>query len=111
MDNDNVEGLQIWVDDEWKDVRNIPERSFIVNIGDMMSLWTGGRWKATLHRVVNPSQSSRAWSNPRFSIPLFTGPRLDAIIRPFDDDESEGIHAGDWLRRKIAQSNNFEANM
>lgn len=92
-------------------MQNIPERSFIVNIGDLMSVWTGGRWKATLHRVVNPSKDTKAWSNHRYSIPFFTGPRLDSCIKPFNDETGQGINAGDWLRRKIEQSNNYDASL
>ena len=28
--------------------------AFVINIGDLMALWTNDRWVSTLHRVVNP---------------------------------------------------------
>ena len=37
--------------------------------------WTGGRIKATPHRVLGSGQ-------PRFSIPFFFEPRADAVIAP-----------------------------
>lgn len=28
--------------------------AFVINIGDLMALWTNDRWVSTMHRVVNP---------------------------------------------------------
>ena len=41
-----------------------------------MDFWTGGRFKATLHRVVNKTQKTR------YSVPYFYEPNMEAIIRP-----------------------------
>jgi isopenicillin N synthase-like dioxygenase len=48
----------------------------IVNLGKNMDFWTGGRFKATLHRVVNKIEK------PRLSVPFFYEPNMDAVIRP-----------------------------
>ena len=51
------------------------EGSLAVNFGNSFERWTGGRIKATPHRVLG---SGRA----RFSIPFFFEPRADAVIAP-----------------------------
>lgn len=48
-------GLEILAPDgAWRPVPPV-EGAFIINIGDLMALWTNDRWVSTLHRVVNPS--------------------------------------------------------
>ena len=34
------------------------EGAFVINIGDLMALWTNDRWVSTLHRVVNADGSA-----------------------------------------------------
>ncbi|WP_037067464.1 isopenicillin N synthase family dioxygenase [Pseudonocardia acaciae] len=88
---DNLGGLQVMAgEDEWRDVRAIPG-SFVVNIGDLMSLWTGGRWVSTMHRVVNPERGN---TSSRLSIPFFYQPNHDA---PSDGS----ITAGEWMTEKM----------
>ncbi len=43
---------------EWVEAPPI-EGAFIVNIGEMLTRWTNGRFKATPHRVVNTSGQKR----------------------------------------------------
>ncbi|SHF65074.1 isopenicillin N synthase family dioxygenase [Streptoalloteichus hindustanus] len=101
---DHLGGLQVLQgEDDWRDVRAIPG-SFVVNIGDLMSLWTGRRWVSTMHRVVNPEQGD---TSSRLSIPFFYQPNHDAPaepvlppIAPGSDDEIEGVTAGEWMARK-----------
>lgn len=67
-------GLQVRRDDGWIDV---PPRdgAFIVNIGELLEVATGGYLRATEHRV-----DLRQPSNDRISVPYFFNPRLDARI-------------------------------
>lgn len=37
----------------WHDVPYIPD-TFVINIGDLMAMWTNDKWTSTLHRVLNP---------------------------------------------------------
>ena len=72
---DGVEGLQ--ARDRaggWIDVPPV-ERTLAVNFGGLLERWTGGRIRATEHRVLGPGRE-------RFSIPFFYEPRVDAVIRP-----------------------------
>ena len=45
-------GLEVFQDNEWRPVIS-PPGSFIINLGDMLTRLTNGRWKSTLHRVQN----------------------------------------------------------
>lgn len=52
--------------------------TIVVNIGDVMQVWTNDRCVAGMHRVV-PVSSSRG----RYSTPFFYQPRYDAVISPW----------------------------
>ena len=72
---DGVEGLQARArDGSWIDVPPV-EGTMAVNFGGLLERWTGGRIKATEHRILGPGRQ-------RFSIPFFYEPRVDAQIRP-----------------------------
>jgi isopenicillin N synthase-like dioxygenase len=72
---DGVEGLQaLAASGEWVDVPP-REGTVAVNFGGLLERWTGGRIKATQHRVLSPGR-------PRYSIPFFYEPRVDAVIEP-----------------------------
>jgi len=62
----------------WVDVPSAPD-SLIVNIGELMARWTNDRWKATLHRVVNPP-AELADVSRRLSLVFFHNPNYDALI-------------------------------
>ncbi len=53
-----------------------PEGALLVNIGDMMELWSGGRLVSTPHKVVNIIGAER------YSFPYFAVPRHDVTISP-----------------------------
>ncbi|WP_242910666.1 isopenicillin N synthase family dioxygenase [Actinomadura terrae] len=101
---DDKGGLQVLQgEDAWRDVRAIPG-SFVINIGDLMALWTGGRWVSTMHRVVNPE---RADTSSRLSIPFFFQPNHDAVIEPLppltpaaDKQGPQAVIAGEWMAMK-----------
>ena len=60
----------------WVTATPIPG-TFVCNVGDMMRLWTNGRYMPTLHRVVNadPTRS-------RISIPYFHEPAFGTVVEP-----------------------------
>lgn len=55
---------------------NPVEGALIVNIGDMMELWTNGRWKSTRHRVIH------RYGEYRVAIPFFFEPNLECVVKP-----------------------------
>ena len=71
-------GLQVRRDAGWIDV---PPRdgAFIVNIGELLEVATGGYLRATQHRVTLHGPASESVSE-RISVPYFFNPRLDAQI-------------------------------
>lgn len=83
---------------------------FVINVGDLMSHWTNGRWRSTLHRVVNPGRGLTA-STQRLSMVTFFGPNEDSEIICLPSCVG-GVHparwspvkAGEYVRAKIAKS-------
>jgi len=55
------------------------EGAYVVNVGDMIELWTNGLVKSTLHRVVYTGQ------NYRVSVPFFLEPDRDAEVEPLEE--------------------------
>lgn len=60
---------------EWIGAPSIPG-TFVINIGNIMQIWTGGRFPSTPHRVINRG------GRDRYSIPLFVYPDPDVRIGP-----------------------------
>ncbi|MFO1091329.1 MAG: 2OG-Fe(II) oxygenase family protein [Hyphomicrobiales bacterium] len=72
---DGVDGLQARsTAGDWIDVPPL-EGSFALNFGNTLESMTGGRLRATEHRVIGSSRE-------RFSIPFFYEPRVDAVVSP-----------------------------
>jgi isopenicillin N synthase-like dioxygenase len=71
-----IGGLQaLGKEGEWLDV---PPQSatLVVNFGKLLELWTGGRIKATTHRVIDSIGAAR------HSVPFFYEPAVNACISP-----------------------------
>jgi isopenicillin N synthase-like dioxygenase len=67
-------GLQVEHNGDWIDAPSMPG-AFVVNIGEMLELATGGYLKATLHRVISP-----LIGQDRISVPFFFNPSLDTVM-------------------------------
>lgn len=68
---------------------------YICNMGDLMQEWTEGRYRSTVHRVVNAS-SGRS----RYSVPCCYEGNFSAT-NPFDPDEEGGETVKEHVRRKF----------
>ncbi len=93
---DAVSGLQARaVDGHWLDVPP-RENSLVVNFGQVLEAWSGGRIRATEHRVLGAGQL-------RHSIPFFYEARADARISPLPTDPArfEPFLYGDYLWSRI----------
>lgn len=80
----DIGGLQVEnLQGEWVEAPPI-EGAFNVNIGEMLTRWTNGKFKATPHRVVNTSGQTR------YSVPFFFATNYDVNIKPLDICVPEG---------------------
>lgn len=81
--------------DEWifADME-VPEDAIIVNAGDMLQEASGGYFKSTTHRVVNPTGYGATIS--RYSMPMFIHPHSDVRL-------SDKYTAGEYLDERLRE--------
>lgn len=72
---DDVGGLQVLSDDAWHDVPPVPG-AFVINVADMMQIWSNDRYRAALHRVRPITDRAR------YSIPFFFNPSYETDCTP-----------------------------
>ena len=91
---------------DWIPVPPVPG-AFVINIGDLMALWTNDRWVSTLHRVVNPSAQAGGLER-RQSFAFFHQPNWDAEIRCLESCIGQGetakyepVRSGPYLMSKF----------
>ena len=78
---DEVGGLEVRrADGTWITAHPKPD-CLIVNLGDMLEVWTARYFIATPHRVHSPRGDT-----PRFSVPFFFEPGLDTEVKPLPPD-------------------------
>ena len=100
---DEVLGLMVRSrnSDEWIPV-DPPDNALVVNIGDMLELWSGGYFVSTPHKVEN------AAGRERFSFPYFAVPRYDVVVEPLIESqpgfERASVHVGD-VSREVWRTN------
>lgn len=108
LSDDGVGGLQVmkrggtWVDVE------IPAEHLVVNIGDLMAIWTNDRWVSNPHRVINPRQTDR------YSIPLFVTPPywaniecLPSCLAPGEKPRHEPMLSGPYLLARFDSTHSY----
>ena len=86
---------------DWVDVPLI-DGAFVLNIGDLLEIWTNGEFVATSHRVRKVAQE-------RYSFPLFVNVDADTVVAPLESFRGNGpakptVIAGDHLFAQTAQS-------
>ncbi|KZT64233.1 Clavaminate synthase-like protein [Daedalea quercina L-15889] len=78
-----VAALQIMsLDGKWRWVKHI-DNAVVVNAGDAMEFLSGGYYKATIHRVVQPPEDQRGY--PRLGLFYFALPDDDVLLVPRTD--------------------------
>ena len=75
---DDVGGLQVLHDNVWKTVPPVPG-TLVVNIGDIVKVWSNDLYHAALHRVVASSRQDR------YSVPFFYNPVYSANYAPLPE--------------------------
>lgn len=84
LSQDDVGGLEVKrkTDGEWVQVRPTPG-AFIINVGDVIQVWSNDKYESIEHRVmVNPERE-------RFSIPFFFNPTHSAMVAPIEELTSQ----------------------
>lgn len=71
---DKVGGLEVEGEDGWIKAPPIPG-TFVINVGELLELASGGYLRANVHRVVSPPQFG-----DRLSVAFFLGARLDSTV-------------------------------
>ncbi|KAK9733397.1 hypothetical protein RND81_04G065500 [Saponaria officinalis] len=66
---DEVKGLQIQYEGKWLTVEPIPN-AFVVNIGDHLEIFSNGRYRSVLHRVLVNSERARVTLASLHSLPF-----------------------------------------
>jgi isopenicillin N synthase-like dioxygenase len=93
---------------DWIDVPPVPD-TFVVNIGDMLELWTNGAYVATSHRV-------RKVKEERYSFPLFFNVDYHTEVKPLpqfaprDGKQRPTLRAGEHLFAQTAQTFGYLRN-
>lgn len=72
---DEVSGLQVYRDELWHDVRPLAG-AFVINIGDMVQVWSNDRYRAPVHRVLAMDRAER------LSLPFFYNPSYRTTVAP-----------------------------
>ncbi|MEM9037518.1 MAG: 2-oxoglutarate and iron-dependent oxygenase domain-containing protein [Actinomycetota bacterium] len=86
-------------DGEWVDVPHVPG-AFVINVGDLLTHWSGGRWRSNPHRIMAPTGDARF--EGRLSLVLFVETDIGAVLRPIDDPDGEPLDAVEHLREQLA---------
>lgn len=109
---DSHGGLEVCMPDgSWIPATPI-EGCLVVNLGDMISRWTNGRYHSNPHRVRN----TRSGGAPRYSIPFFYEPdylaRIEALpgtVAPGETPLYPPCTAGEYLRDKYLSTYQVQA--
>lgn len=77
---DDVGGLEVRrkSDGEWIPVTPTPN-AYIINVGDMVQVWSNDKYESVEHRVVVNSEKER------FSIPFFFFPAHHVMVKPLEE--------------------------
>jgi isopenicillin N synthase-like dioxygenase len=74
---DQVGGLQVFRRQQWFPVEPVAG-ALVINIGDIVQVWTNDLYKAPLHRVLASEGQAR------YSLPFFYNPSYDTEYYPLD---------------------------
>jgi isopenicillin N synthase-like dioxygenase len=77
---DDVGGLEVKrkSDGEWVRVKPTPN-AYVVNVGDIIQVWSNDKYESVEHRVMVNSERER------FSVPFFFNPAHDVIVEPLQE--------------------------
>ncbi len=107
---DNKGGLEVKTLDGrgWIEADPI-EGCILINVGDMMEIYSDGLFPATRHRVVVPEAEIRR-SNARQSFVFFVHPDNDATVEPLinnpkaDKKRYEAVNSAEYTKKQFAKT-------
>jgi isopenicillin N synthase-like dioxygenase len=98
---DDKGGLQVLNEHTKKWIEVKPNRdAYVVNVGDMLQMWTKGEYKSNIHRVINSSGTHR------YSVPFFFDGNLDYVLKPLDGSAETGITVEDFMKERFKRTYN-----
>ncbi|CAD7932767.1 unnamed protein product [Amoebophrya sp. A120] len=106
LNQDSTETPALQIQDIHNNWHGVAPRknAIIVNIGDMMSAWSNGRYLARLHRVIHSGKEHRV------SVPFFYNPSLDAKVplKLKKDLKEQAFGVGGSNTVKVLQNQDLE---
>ena len=87
---DHHGGLEVATKDGHWVVAPPLDGAFVINLGNVMQIWTDGYFASTPHRVINRAGTDR------YLIPFFVNPSHDASIGPLNGSAEAGPGYGDY---------------
>ena len=108
--DDSPGGLEarIGPDGTWVPVR-FPPGAVLLQVGDLLHLWSRGRIPANDHRVVNPPHVPGQAAGDRFSIVYFQYPDRTTWVAP--DADAVAMSAGGHIVDRMAESDLQDAGV
>ncbi|KAL8935545.1 MAG: hypothetical protein Q9216_005370 [Gyalolechia sp. 2 TL-2023] len=101
LHQDATGGLEVLSPDgRWIAAPYVPQ-SIVVNIGDLMARVSGGRFRATYHRVRSSP------SKERYSVPFFFEPGVDCAIQSVNGDDNLIVY-GEHVLAKMKEWVEFQ---
>ncbi|CAB9507201.1 Flavonol synthase/flavanone 3-hydroxylase [Seminavis robusta] len=82
LQDDECHSLQAFMDGQFVSVQPVPG-AVTINTGDMAQIWSNGRYKAPLHRVLTDP------TKKRYSAPFFYNPGYNWLVTPLPNDSSD----------------------
>ncbi|XP_034693242.1 protein SRG1-like [Vitis riparia] len=112
LQDDDVTGLEIQHDGGWVPVNPIPN-SLVVNIGDVIEMWSNGKYNSIEHRAMANENKAR------MSLATFFTPDTDVEIEPLDhilDPQGSNriykkVKYGDYLTRSLRKKIEGKTNL
>lgn len=85
-------------DGSWVDLPHVPD-ALVVNTGDQLAYWSGGRWRSNPHRI--PAPTGEAARQGRLSLVLFLETDVGAMLQPIGRPDDEPMDAVQYLIDKL----------
>ncbi len=97
-------GLQVWTEDDgWENAPWVPG-ALTINTGDLLALWSGGRWKSNRHRVLPPQEAHP--DEDLVSLVYFYEADHDTVVTPVQPPVGRQaglptVVSGDFIKERL----------